>query len=252
MISAAGLFDSSILTSLFIAFFGGILSFLSPCVLPIIPPYIAFMAGTVLGEKKTVDTNGTGKMLFISLAFVGGLSTVFLILGAAAASLGSVFLQYKNELGYLSGVIVVTFGLHFLGILKLSFLNKEIRFDIKPKFTKILAPYFLGLAFAFGWSPCIGPILGTILALSAQESSIFRGSSLLILYALGLGIPFILVALFMEKSVKIVSLIKPYMGLIEKFMGGFLIFVGFMLLTGSFTSFSFWLIEIFPFLVVLG
>tara|TARA_B100001057_G_scaffold495026_2_gene592998 strand:+ start:109 stop:852 length:744 start_codon:yes stop_codon:yes gene_type:complete len=242
------LIGSSLIISFGIAFFGGFLSFVSPCVLPIVPPYIIYLAGSSSKDKKIQ----TYKMFYTSIFFVLGLSTVFIFLGLAFSKLGSIFIKFQNEMGYISGIIVIIFGIHFLGLIKFSILEKEVRFNINKFSNSILSPYILGLAFAFGWTPCIGPILGAILSISAQETNSLRGGILMLSYALGLGLPFILIATFFEKSKKTLNIIKNKSFLISKITGSFLILIGVLLISGGFQSFSFWIIEIFPFLINFG
>ena len=242
------LIESSLAISLGIAFIGGFLSFISPCVLPIVPPYIIYLAGSTLKDIKLQ----TYKMFYTSIFFVFGLSTVFIFLGLAFSTLGSIFIKFQNEMGYISGIIVIIFGIHFLGLLKFSILEREVRFNVNKFSNSILSPYILGLAFAFGWTPCIGPILGAILSISAQETSSIKGGILMLSYALGLGLPFILIATFFEKSKKTLNIIKGKSLFISRITGCFLILIGILLLTGGFQSLSFWIIEVFPFLTNFG
>ena len=192
------LIETSLSIALVVAFFGGFLSFISPCVLPIVPPYLVYLAGNNTYNNKNFFKNY--KMFYSSIFFVLGLSSVFVFLGLAMSTLGSIFVKYQIEMGYISGLIVIIFGVHFIGFLKIPLLDKEVRFNITKFGHSILSPYILGLAFAFGWTPCIGPILGAILSITAQDSTINKGIYLMISYALGLGIPFILIAAFFERS----------------------------------------------------
>lgn len=232
-----------------IATFAGILSFLSPCVLPIVPPYLAFIGGT------SIDDMSTGKnraVVVKAIFFVLGLSTVFIFLGFAASAFGQVFLQYQSQMGIAAGVVIILFGLHFLGLLKIPFLYREARFDAGNQGGSLFGAYILGLAFAFGWTPCIGPILGTILSLAAQEGSVQRGVIMMVFYAGGLGIPFILAAMFMGRFIGVMNRFKKHMGTVEKIMGVMLVVVGVMLVTGLFTELSFWMLETFPVLGAVG
>lgn len=241
--------DASLGLSVIVAMLGGILSFLSPCVLPIVPPYLAFMGGTSIDEMS----EGRDRSVIIkALFFVLGLSTVFMFLGFAASAFGQVFLQYQRQMAIAAGVVIIFFGLHFLGLLRIPLLYREARFDAGDQGGSLFGAYILGLAFAFGWTPCIGPILGTILSLAAQEGSIQRGVILMAFYAIGLGIPFILAAMFMRRFMKSMGRFKKHMGLIEKSMGGLLILVGILLVTGLFTEMAFWLQETFPALAAIG
>ncbi len=234
-----------------IAAAAGLLSFLSPCVLPIVPPYLAYMSGVTMNEAAgTVKARRT--VLLTALFFVLGLSTVFLFLGFTASAFGAFFLQNQQLFAQIAGVVVIVFGLHFLNVFRIPILDREARLDAGDKGGSALGAYVLGLAFAFGWTPCIGPQLGAILSLAAQEASVARGTVLLGVYAAGLGIPFLLVAVFLQRSMKMMGWLKRHMGVIEKTMGALLLVVGVMLLTGAFSDLSFWLLETFPSLATLG
>jgi cytochrome c-type biogenesis protein len=243
--------DASLLPAMFVALLAGVISFLRPCVLPIVPPYLAFMSGMTLSEME----GGGRARARVGLAagfFVLGLSTVFIFLGFTASWLGSFFLQNQVLLARISGVVVILFGLHFLGVFRIPFLDREARFETSDQGGSAFGAYVLGLAFAFGWTPCIGPQLGAILSLAAQEASAARGAVLLGVYAAGLGIPFLLAALFLSRAMGLMNRLKRHMGLIERVMGGLLVGVGLALVTGAFTAFSFWLLEAFPVLGLLG
>jgi len=241
--------DASMGLSLMIATLAGILSFLSPCVLPIVPPYLAFIGGTSIEDMSEGRDNG---VIIKAIFFVMGLSTVFIFLGLAASAFGQVFLQYQAQIGMVAGAGIILFGLHFLGILKIPFLYREARIDAGNQGGSLFGAYILGLAFAFGWTPCIGPILGTILSLAAQEGSVQRGVVMMAFYAGGLGIPFILAAMFMKRFVKVMNRFKKHMGLVEKIMGAMLVVVGLLLVTGLFSEMSFWLLENIPALGAIG
>lgn len=243
--------DASLLPAMLVALLAGVLSFLSPCVLPIVPPYLAYMSGVSMPEMT--DRNRAGNPAVLpAMFFVLGLSTVFLLLGFTASAFGAFFLQNQEWFARLAGVMVLVFGLHFLGVFRIGFLDREARMDAGDRGGTAFGAYVLGLAFAFGWTPCIGPQLGAILSLAASEASVARGTVLLAVYAAGLGIPFILVAVFIARSIRLMNRIKPYMRTIERAMGLLLVLVGLALLTGAFTSFSFWLLETFPGLALLG
>ena len=245
------LIDASLVPAMTIALLAGVISFLSPCVLPIVPPYLAYMSGVSVGDMSE-DGQSRRRVTIAALFFVMGLSTVFLILGFAASAFGAFFLQNQILFAQISGVVVIIFGLHFLGLFRIGILDQEARLDAGDKGGSSFGAYILGLAFAFGWTPCIGPQLGAILSLAAQENSVARGTLLLGIYAGGLGIPFVLAALFMTRAMGLMNRIKRHMKLIERVMGGLLVLVGLALLTGAFTSFSFWLLETFPFLASVG
>ncbi len=238
------LIDAGLLPAMLIALAAGILSFLSPCVLPIVPPYLAYMGGISMGEMKS-DTIARRRVMLPALFFVMGLSTVFLLLGFTASAFGAFFLQNQDLFSKISGVVVLVFGLHFLGVFRIPILDREARLQAGDHGGSAFGAYVLGLAFAFGWTPCIGPQLGAILSLAAQEGSVQRGTALLAVYALGLGLPFFLAALFVERSMGLMNRLKPHMKAIERAMGVLLLIVGLALLTGAFTDFSFWLLETF-------
>ncbi|MFW2587526.1 cytochrome c biogenesis CcdA family protein [Sagittula sp. SSi028] len=244
------IFDASLLPAMFIALTAGLVSFISPCVLPVVPPYLAFMSGVSLGDMQA--GRGRAKVMLAALFFVLGLSTVFIFLGFTASWLGQFFLQNQVLLGRVAGVVVIVFGLHFLGVFRIGFLNREARLDAGDAGGSAFGAYILGLAFAFGWTPCMGPILGAIIGMAMTEASVTRGTLLLAVYAAGLGIPFLLAALFLSRAVGVMNRLKRWMGVIEKAMGVLLICVGLALLTGAFSAFSFWLLETFPALTRVG
>lgn len=245
------LLDGSFAVAALIALAGGILSFLSPCVLPIVPPYLAYMGGISMGEVRQ-DRSARRRLILPALFFVMGLSTVFLLLGFAASAFGLFFLENQTIFVRISGAVVLIFGLHFLGVFRIPILDREARLDAGDQGGSAVGAYVLGLAFAFGWTPCIGPQLGAILSLAAQEGSVQRGTLLLAVYAFGLGLPFLLAALFIDRAVGIMARLKPHMRLIERLMGLLLVTVGLMLMTGVFTDLSFFLLEKLPFLGNLG
>lgn len=246
------LFDAAILPAMLVALTAGVLSFLSPCVLPIVPPYLAYMGGISMSDIQNEARASRRKALLAAIFFVMGLSTVFIFLGFTASLLGQFFLQNQILLARISGAVVIVFGLHFLGFFRIPLLDREARLDAGDKGGSTLGAYVLGLAFAFGWTPCIGPQLGAILSIAAQESSVQRGTMLLGVYAVGLGLPFLLAAAFIDRAQGLMARLKRHMKLIERIMGALLIIVGFALLTGAFSAFSFWLLETFPALGQLG
>lgn len=243
--------DAGLLPSMIVALVAGVISFLSPCVLPIVPPYLAYMSGVSLNDMQG-GGRGRRKAIIAALFFVLGLSTVFLFLGFTASAFGAFFLQNQELFAKISGVVVIVFGLHFLSVFRIPFLDREARLDAGDAGGSSFGAYLLGLAFAFGWTPCIGPQLGAILSLAASEASVARGTLLLGIYAAGLGIPFLLAAMFITRSMAVMNRLKRHMGLIEKVMGLLLILVGIALVTGLFSTFSWWLLETFPSLATLG
>jgi cytochrome c-type biogenesis protein len=239
--------DLSLAPALLVAAAAGVLSFLSPCVLPIVPPYLAYISGIGVGEVGTRN-----RAMGPAFSFVLGLSTVFLLLGFTASALGRFFALNQGWFVTLAGIVIMVFGAHFVGVFRLRFLDRDLRVDAGDRGGTTFGAYVLGLAFAFGWTPCIGPILGAILTLAAQEASLTRGSALLAAYALGLGIPFVAVAAFLPRLSGPMTFLRRNMERIERIMGLLLWTVGLMMLTGSFSDMSFWLLENVPGLATLG
>jgi cytochrome c-type biogenesis protein len=242
---------ASLLPALLVAFSAGILSFLSPCVLPIVPPYLAYMGGVSVTDMED-NRAARGRAVVASLFFVLGLSTVFLILGAGASALGRAFASYRPYLEVGAGVVVVIFGLHFLGLFRLKFLDREMRMDAGDQGGSAFGAYFLGLAFAFGWTPCLGPILSAILSLAGGQADVSKGVMLLGVYAIGLGVPFVFVAAFFPQMKRPMAWMKRNMGVIEKTSGVLLVVVGLAMATGFMSMFSFWMLEALPFLAIFG
>lgn len=245
------LIDAGLMPAMIIALVAGVISFLSPCVLPIVPPYLAYMSGVSLNDMSS-GGEARRRAVIAALFFVLGLSTVFLILGFTASAFGAFFLQNQVLFAQISGVVIIVFGLHFIGLFRIPFLDQEARLDAGDKGGSSFGAYVLGLAFAFGWTPCIGPQLGAILSLAASEGSVSKGTLLLGIYAIGLGLPFLLAAMFITRAMGVMNWIKPHMKLVERIMGGLLVLVGLAMVTGAFSSFAFWLLETFPALATLG
>ena len=245
------IFDASLLPALMIALAAGFLSFLSPCVLPIVPPYLAYMGGISMSDM-TEDAGARRRVVHSALFFVLGLSTVFLFLGFTASAFGRFFLTNQDIFVMLAGIVIMVFGAHFLGVYRIGFMDREMRVDAGDRGGSAFGAYVLGLAFAFGWTPCIGPILGSILTIAASEADIARGTTLLAAYAAGLGIPFLLVAVWFPRLSGLMAFMKRHMERIERIMGLLLWTVGLLMLTGKFTDFSWWLNEQFPVLQTFG
>ena len=243
--------DAGLLPAMLVALVAGLLSFLSPCVLPIVPPYLAYMGGISMAELRG-DGGTRRSALLPALFFVLGLSTVFLFLGLAASAFGAFFLSNADLFNTIAGLTVMVFGAHFVGVFRIGFLDREMRMDAGDRGGSAFGAYVLGLAFAFGWTPCIGPQLGAILSLAASEASMTRGTALLGVYAVGLGIPFLLVAAFFPRLTGAMAWMKRHMDRIERIMGLMLWTIGLLMLTGGFSGFSYWLLETFPALAVLG
>ena len=235
------------MTELFIALSAGLISFLSPCVLPIIPGYIAYISGSTLEdllEKKNIN-------LLPIFLFTVGFSIVFIIFGASATFLGKILLSNSFPLRIIAGIIIIVFSLHILEILKLNFLNYEKRFYAN-KNKNIFSSVLIGMAFAFGWTPCIGPILGSILVLASTEESINRGVLLLVFYSLGLAIPFILSGYLFQKFIIVSKNLKKRMNLITKFGGSLLLITGILIITNQLQTLGFYILEYFPILGKIG
>ena len=235
------------MTELIIAFGAGLISFLSPCVLPLIPGYISYISGSSLNElleKKNVN-------LLPIVLFTVGFSIVFIIFGASATFLGKFLLTNSFPLRIIAGIIIVFFSLHILDIFKIKFLNYEKRF-YADRNKNILSSLLVGMAFAFGWTPCIGPILGSILVLASTEESINKGILLLFFYSLGLAIPFILSGYLIQKFLAISKNLKKNMNLITKTGGSLLLITGILIITNHLQSLGFYLLKFFPFLQSIG
>lgn len=250
------MFDPSILTGGFplaalVALIAGVFSFVSPCVLPIVPSYLAYMAGVGMGDMAG-EVRARRAALLAAVFFVLGLSTVFLLLGIAASALGRFLLQNQDWFATASGIVIMVFGAHFIGVYRIPFLDREARIDAGDRGGSAFGAYVLGLAFAFGWTPCIGPQLGMILTLAAEDASLPRGAALLAVYALGLGIPFLLVAAFFPRLKGAMGFLRRNLERIERIMGLLLWTIGLLMATGSFSAFSYWLLETFPALGVVG
>jgi cytochrome c-type biogenesis protein len=256
--------DASLLPAMLVALAAGFVSFASPCVLPIVPPYLAYMSGVSMkelagevavgpdGQAVAIGGDARRRVVLTAMFFVLGLSTVFLFLGFAASAFGTFFLQNQSVFNSVAGVLVMVFGAHFVGVYRIGILDREARLDAGDRGGSAFGAYVLGLAFAFGWTPCIGPQLGAILSLAATEADLARGTALLGVYAIGLGVPFLLVAAFFQRMTGLMAWMKRHMERIERVMGLLLWTIGLMMLTGGFSQFSFWLLETFPGLAMLG
>ncbi len=251
MFDAGTFLDASLIVAMGISLIAGVLSFLSPCVLPVVPPYLAYMGGVSVTQMEG-ETEARGKVFLSAVFFVLGLSTVFLLLGFAFSAAGRFFLSFQDVAITFAGVIIIVFGLHFIGIFRIPFLNREARIDAGDQGGSAFGAYLLGLAFAFGWTPCLGPVLGAILGLAASEADMAKGTLLLAVYALGLGLPFLLVAAFFPRLKGPMNWLKRHMRTVEKLSGTLLLIVGVLMLTGKFSDISFWLLETFPGLATLG
>ncbi|MFM1815645.1 MAG: hypothetical protein RLZ98_2340 [Pseudomonadota bacterium] len=234
------------------AFVAGLLSFLSPCVLPLVPPYLCFLAG-VSFEELTDDKRPASFSIFATaLAFVLGFTTVFVALGATASIVGQAVTQYFGILSMLAGALILVMGLHFLGIFRINWLYADTRVRVDKKPPGMLGGYLVGLAFAFGWTPCVGPVLSAILFLAGAEDTAWRGAQLLFVYAMGIGVPFLVAALFAGPFLRLMNRFKAHFSTIEKVMGGLLVITGLLFMTGQMSTVAYWLLEAFPALGKIG
>ena len=234
------------------AVLAGLISFLSPCVLPLVPPYLCFMAGTTLEELQGGDAARSRRGAFLaSLLFVAGFSTVFVALGATASAFGTLLRQYGEALSIVAGIAIIVMGLHFVGLFRLSVLYRQARVEVQRP-PGLWSAYAMGLAFAFGWTPCIGPILAAILAIAGAESTVAHGAALLATYSAGLGLPFVAAAFMVGGFLRFAKEFRPHFPKVERIAGGLLVLTGIAFLTGGMQSLSFWLIQTFPGLASLG
>ncbi len=251
MFTSDMILDATLIPAMLVALVAGLLSFLSPCVLPIVPPYLAYMGGVSVGEMAE-ERSARRRTLLAAGFFVLGLSTVFLLLGAAASAFGRALLQWQGWFVPLAGVVIMVFGAHFLGVLRIPFLAREARLDAGDRGGSALGAYVLGLAFAFGWTPCIGPVLAAILFLAGAEDSAGQGAFLLMVYSLGLGVPFLLAAAFAPAFLGWASGFRRHLPTVEKAMGSLLVVTGVLFITGQMSAMSYWLLETFPALATIG
>jgi len=246
------------------AVLAGLLSFLSPCVLPLVPPYLCFLAGVGLDElvgdeAESPQTSGAisrrpsvVRMLALAVIFVAGFSTVFVMLGATATAAGRLLFDYLDVLTKVAGVVIILLGVHFLGLLRIPILYREARFHPTSSPAGFVGAYIIGLAFAFGWTPCVGPILGAILMMAAGEDSVGQGALLLSAYSAGLGIPFIGAALAVGPFMTFMTRFKPFLRRAEQVAGILLIATGILFLTGSMGELAYGLLRLFPALGEIG
>ncbi|MCP4320094.1 MAG: cytochrome c biogenesis protein CcdA [Hyphomicrobiales bacterium] len=243
--------DISVLT----AIFAGGLSFLSPCVLPLVPPYLCYMAGVSMDEFQS-GREGAGdtrrSIMLASFFFTLGFSTVFVALGAGASSIGGLLRSHMDILSQIAGVVIIIMGLHFLGLFRIGFLNREARFQSGGTPATMTGAYIMGLAFAFGWTPCIGPVLGAILGVASARDTVGDGAFLLAAYSLGLAVPFWIAAAFSGVFMQFLTRFRRHLGQVEKAMGGLLVLTGILFLTGGMQRMAFWLLETFPAFATIG
>jgi cytochrome c-type biogenesis protein len=235
------------------ALFAGLLSFLSPCVLPLVPPYLVYLAGTSLERLADAEPEPAVRAdtVYAALLFVAGFSTVFIAFGASASAVGALVQAWSAELATAAGIAIIIMGLHFLGLTRFAFLMREKRAPM-PRPVGLWGAYVMGLAFAFGWTPCIGPILAAILAVAGSEATIAKGAGLLAVYSLGLGIPFVIAAFAIEPFAAFLARFRAHLAAVERVMGGLLVLTGIAFLTGFISQASYWLLEAFPVLGQIG
>lgn len=235
------------------ALIAGIVSFLSPCVLPLVPPYLIYLAGETIEHAANDASVSVSRRAVMTSAvlFVLGFSTVFVALGASASLIGGLIRAWSAELSIVAGLVIIVMGLHFLGLTRIGFLMREGRLPI-PKPVGLWGGYVMGLAFAFGWTPCIGPILAAILSIAAAEATVARGAGLLAVYSAGLGIPFLVAAVMLEQFSSVFVRLKGHLANVERAMGVLMVITGIGFLTGSVSTISIWLLETFPSLQNFG
>lgn len=228
--------------SIFMAFLAGLLSFVSPCVLPLVPSFVTYITGLTFEDITSDKDRARIRKITISnsLAFIAGFTTIFILFGASATFIGQVFLQYQDIIQKVGAVLIILFGLYIMGVLKLNFLTKEKKFHIENKPSGYFGSYIVGMAFAAGWTPCVGPILGTILLYASTTGSIGKGIGLLAVYSLGLGLPLFISALAINTFISTFKVIARYMRWITIISGVFLILIGVMIFTNSFTIVTTW------------
>jgi cytochrome c-type biogenesis protein len=223
------------------AFFAGLISFLSPCVLPLVPGYVSLISGAGVEELKSAEGQLMRRVMVNSIGFILGFSVVFITLGAISTEIGQVAARYKHTLSIVAGVVIIIFGLHLTGIFKIKALYTDARLHGVKGGNTILGAFLIGFAFAFGWTPCLGPILSAILVVASQEDKVVRGILLLTVYSLGLAVPFLMTSLLMERFLKFYSRFRSHMHALEIASGGLLIALGVLLVIGRFTLISSWL-----------
>ena len=234
------------------AFAAGVISFLSPCVLPLVPGYVSYIAGQSIADRTGSSALVRLQSVSLSLCFVLGFSTIFVLLGASATALGQLLLSYRHELNIVGGSTVIVFGLFTLGVLRPSWLQLNLRINVSLSGGRPVAAYVLGMAFAFGWTPCIGPILGAILTVGAASTTVTNGVALLATYSLGLGIPFLLASAFTDGLLARIKSIGNLGRVLQIVAGGVMVVMGTAMITGHLSTFSFWLLETFPVLSTIG
>jgi cytochrome c-type biogenesis protein len=236
--------------SYFGAFLGGLLSFVSPCVLPLVPPYLCFLGGVTFEQLEEPATAVTRRVFAGAVAFVFGFATVFVAMGLGASAIGQAIARYFDILSIVAGAVIIVFGLHLLGVFRIGLLFRDARFHLGGARTgaTLATAYLVGLAFAFGWSPCVGPILAPILALAGAKESVAEGGALLGVYALGMGVPFLAAAAAAPWFLRLMKRARPHLRHVERVLGALLVVTGILFVTGSFRDIGIWLYETLPWL----
>jgi cytochrome c-type biogenesis protein len=238
------------------AFVAGLLSFVSPCVLPLVPPYLAYLAGVsssaITIPEAGVDPATRRRIVTQAFAFVLGFSTVFVLLGASATFIGQALLRHIGWLSIAAGIAIILMGLHFLGLFRIGLFYREARLKVERRPAGPLGAYAMGLAFAFGWTPCVGPVLAAILMVAGSEDTALRGASLLLAYSLGIGLPFLAAASLAGPFIALMGRLKAHLGAVEKAMGAMLVATGLLFITGTMPVLANWLLETFPVLGRIG
>jgi cytochrome c-type biogenesis protein len=243
--------------SLLSALLAGALSFLSPCVLPLVPPYLCYMAGISVDQFRgsgtvSVDARPRRRVLVSALFFTLGFATVFVALGAGASTIGVLLRQHLDLLSKIGGVIIIIMGLNFLGVFRIGMLAREARFQGGGKPASLSGAYVMGLAFAFGWTPCIGPVLGAILGVAASRETVGEGAALLAVYSLGLAVPFWIAAGFSGAFMRFLGRFRRHLGMVDKLLGAFLILTGLAFIFGFVSDAAIWFQQTFPILSQIG
>ena len=235
------------------ALIAGLVSFMSPCVLPLVPPYLIYLTGATIEHVANEETEASSRraVMISALLFVAGFSTVFVLLGASASLIGGLIRAWSAQLAIVAGIVIVVMGLHFLGLTRIGLLMREGRLTM-PKPVGLWGAYVMGLAFAFGWTPCIGPILAAILSIAAAEATVAKGAGLLAVYSAGLGIPFLIAAFMVEQFSAVFARMKRHLATVERAMGVLMIITGIGFLTGAVSNVSIWLLDTFPSLQSVG
>lgn len=227
----------------------GLLSFVSPCILPIVPPYLCFLAGISFEELSATGQPNQGarrRVVFAAIAFVFGFATVFILLGASANLIGQSLIRHFDTLRYIAGAIILLMGLHFLGILRIPLLYRQARVEVARRPATLVGAYFIGIAFAFGWTPCVGPVLAAILFTAGAQETASEGALMLGAYAFGIGVPFVLAAFFAGPFMTLMKRFRRHMGLVEKTMGAFLVLTGVLFITNAMPVIAYWMLEYMP------